>query len=108
MTRRLPWLFALRRLSLKWRAATWAMRGSRSTPIHSRPSAAATRPTVPAPANGSRTGPRFLLTSSSVRTTGSGIASHRLSGWERGSGSVQQSVVPRCRTALPTFLNRKR
>src|SRR5207248_10597627 len=83
------------RLSLSRRAVTRAMRGSRSTPIHSRPRDAATRPTVPAPAKGSRTGPRFLLPSSTVLTTGSGIASQILSGWERGSGSIQHSVLPR-------------
>ena len=68
------------RLSWSRRAVTRAMRGSRSTPTHSRPRDAATRPTVPAPANGSRTGPRFRLPSSTVRITGSGIASQMLSG----------------------------
>src|SRR5206468_8108851 len=86
------------RLSRSRRAVTRAIRGSRSTPTHSRPRDAATRPTVPAPAKGSRTGPRFLLPSSTVLTTGSGIASQILSGWERGSGSIQHSVVPRGRT----------
>ena len=68
------------RLSRSRRAVTRAMRGSRSTPTHSRPREAAMRPTVPAPAKGSRTGPRFLLPSSTARTTGSGIASQILSG----------------------------
>ena len=76
------------------RAVSAAMCGSRSTPIHSRPSAAAMRPTVPAPANGSSTAPRRAESASRPRSTGSGVASHRLSGCERGSGSIQQSVAP--------------
>src|SRR5262249_20653324 len=83
------------RRSRSRRAVIRAIRGSRSTPTHSRPRDAATRPTVPEPAKGSRTRPRFWLTSSTVRTTGSGIESQMLSGWERGSGNIQHSVVPR-------------
>ena len=75
--------------------------GSRSTPIHARPHARATRPVVPAPAKGSRTGPRLRLASRIAWTTGSGMASHRLSGCERGKGSMKQSVVPRGRTGAP-------
>src|SRR5438093_466093 len=86
------------RLSRSRRAVTRAMLGTRSTPTHSRPTDATIRPTVPAPAKGSRTAPRFLLPSSTARTTGSGIASQMLSGWERGSGSIQHSVAPRGRT----------
>ena len=91
----------LTRVSRKRRAVTPAMRGSRSTPIHSRPHARATRPVVPAPAKGSSTGPRLRLASSIAWTTGSGMASHRLSGCERGKGSMKQSVVPRGRTGAP-------
>ena len=83
------------------RAVSAAMCGSRSTPIHSRPSAAAMRPTVPAPANGSSTAPRRAESASRPRSTGSGVASHRLSGCERGRGSIQQSVVAAGRTGVP-------
>jgi len=37
---------------------------------------------VPAPAKGSRTVPRLRLSSRRVRSTGLGVASHRLRGWE--------------------------
>jgi len=76
---------------------TRAMLGSRSTPTHSRPRDAAIRPTVPAPAKGSRTAPRFLLPRARP-DHGLRIASQMLSGRERGSGSIQHSVAPRGRT----------
>jgi hypothetical protein len=43
-------------------------------------------------------GPRFLLAAITASTMASGIASHALSGCERGSGTIQQSVSPRGRT----------